>query len=94
VRIGVPSEVKVQEYRVAATPDGVRELVARGHDVTVQRGAGEGSSFADRQYADAGATPGALSWSSRSRSRRRPSTRSCAKTSRSSRTCTSRPTGR
>jgi alanine dehydrogenase len=58
VRIGVPSEVKVQEYRVAATPDGVHELVARGHDVTVQRGAGEGSSFEDAAYEAAGAALG------------------------------------
>jgi alanine dehydrogenase len=58
VRIGVPSEVKVQEYRVSATPDGVRELAARGHEVIVQRGAGAGSSFEDGDYADAGATLG------------------------------------
>jgi alanine dehydrogenase len=58
VHIGVPSEVKVQEYRVAATPDGVRELVARGHEVTVQRGAGEGASFEDAAYEDAGAALG------------------------------------
>jgi alanine dehydrogenase len=58
VRIGVPSEVKVQEHRVAATPDGVREVVARGHEVTVQRGAGEGSSFEDGAYAAAGAVLG------------------------------------
>jgi alanine dehydrogenase len=56
VRIGVPSEIKVQEYRVSATPDGVRELAARGHEVIVQRGAGAGSSFEDAAYADAGAT--------------------------------------
>jgi alanine dehydrogenase len=58
VRIGVPSEVKVQEHRVAATPDGVRELVARGHEVTVERGAGEGSSFEDGAYVAAGAVLG------------------------------------
>jgi alanine dehydrogenase len=58
VRIGVPAEVKVQEYRVAATPDGVRTLVADGHEVVVQRGAGEGSSFTDDDYAAAGAALG------------------------------------
>jgi alanine dehydrogenase len=58
VQIGVPAEVKVQEYRVAATPDGVRALVADGHEVVVQRGAGEGSSFADDDYAAAGARLG------------------------------------
>ena len=58
MRIGVPSEVKIQEHRVAATPDGVREVVARGHEVTVQRGAGEGSSFEDGEYAAAGAVLG------------------------------------
>jgi alanine dehydrogenase len=58
VRIGVRSEVKAHEYRVAATPDGVRALVAGGHEVTVQRGAGEGSSFEDAAYAEAGATLG------------------------------------
>jgi alanine dehydrogenase len=58
VRIGVPAEVKVQEYRVAATPDGVRTLAADGHEVVVQRGAGEGSSFTDEEYTGAGARLG------------------------------------
>src|SRR5918997_4297534 len=58
MQIGVPSEIKVEEYRVAATPEGVRELVARGHDVTVERGAGEGSSFSDLDYREAGAALG------------------------------------
>ena len=56
MQIGVPSETKIQEYRVAATPDGVRDLVARGHDVVVERGAGVGSSFSDDEYERAGAT--------------------------------------
>jgi alanine dehydrogenase len=60
VRIGVPTEVKVQEHRVAATPDGVRDLVADGHEVVVQRGAGEGSSFDDAAYAEAGANLGSV----------------------------------
>ena len=65
MQIGVPSETKVQEYRVAATPDGARELVAHGHDVVVERGAGEGSSFSDDEYEHAGATLGstAKAWS-------------------------------
>ena len=58
MRIGVPSEVKVEEYRVAATPDGVRSLVEGGHEVTVERAAGVGSSFADADYEAAGAMLG------------------------------------
>jgi len=55
VIVGVPTEVKDSEARVAMTPDGVRELVARGHRVLVQQGAGLGSSIADAEYAAAGA---------------------------------------
>lgn len=55
MRIGVPKEVKNHEYRVAATPAGVHELVAGGHDVFIERGAGEGSSISDGDYAAAGA---------------------------------------
>jgi alanine dehydrogenase len=58
MRIGVPRETKIEEYRVAATPDGVRNLVAHGHDVVVEHGAGDGSSFADHEYHQAGATLG------------------------------------
>ena len=50
MKIGVPSEVKVEEYRVAMTPAGVRELTGRGHQVVVQAGAGVGSAFADDAY--------------------------------------------
>jgi alanine dehydrogenase len=53
--IGVPTEVKNHEYRVAITPAGVHELTSRGHDVLVQAGAGAGSSIADEQYLAAGA---------------------------------------
>jgi alanine dehydrogenase len=53
--IGVPREVKPEEYRVAATPGGVREAVARGHVVLVEAGAGEGSSIEDAQFERAGA---------------------------------------
>lgn len=54
--IGVPTEIKNHEYRVGMIPAGVRALVARGHRVLVQRGAGEGSGLPDERYADAGAT--------------------------------------
>ncbi len=53
--IGVPKEVKTEEYRVAVTPSGVKELVRRGHTVYVQRSAGEGSGFSDEDYFAAGA---------------------------------------
>src|SRR6476469_764463 len=55
MRIGIPAEVKNHEYRVAITPIGVRELVSRGHDVVVERGAGVGSAIADHDYEAAGA---------------------------------------
>ena len=53
--IGVPKEVKNNEFRVGATPGGVREFVAHGHSVLVQTTAGEGSSFSDEEYISAGA---------------------------------------
>ena len=53
--IGIPTEVKTHEYRVAATPEGVRELVHAGHDVVVQAGAGAGSAIADDEYVAVGA---------------------------------------
>jgi len=55
VKVGVPSEVKADEYRVALTPAGARELVQRGHEVLVETTAGEGSAFADADYERAGA---------------------------------------
>lgn len=55
MRIAVPREIKNREYRVALTPSGVRELVAAGHAVVVQTGAGEGAGYADALYAAAGA---------------------------------------
>jgi alanine dehydrogenase len=55
MRIGVPKEVKNHEYRVAITPIGVHELVAHGHEVVVERGAGVGSQISDEEYAGAGA---------------------------------------
>ena len=55
MRIGVPTEGKNHEYRVAITPAGVHELTRHGHDVLVQAGAGIGSSITDDEFADAGA---------------------------------------
>ena len=56
MRIGVPRETKDREDRVGLTPDGAKALVADGHDVLVESGAGLGSGFADDLYAAAGAT--------------------------------------
>jgi alanine dehydrogenase len=56
MRIGIPREVKVHEYRVAITPIGVHELVEHGHEVRVESGAGVGSQIPDEEYAAAGAT--------------------------------------
>jgi alanine dehydrogenase len=56
MKIGVPTEIKSDEYRVAVTPAGVRELSEHGHDVLVQAGAGEGSAIADADYEAQGAT--------------------------------------
>ncbi len=50
MKIGVPSEIKVDEYRVALTPAGVRELVDSGHEVVVQKGAGLGSGITEDAY--------------------------------------------
>jgi alanine dehydrogenase len=56
VKIGVPKEVKVHEYRVGLVPASVRELIHDGHAVLVQSGAGAGIGFTDEAYAAAGAT--------------------------------------
>jgi alanine dehydrogenase len=56
MRIGVVNEIKPDEYRVALTPAGARELVVRGHDVVVETTAGEGSAFTDDAYRQAGAS--------------------------------------
>ena len=53
--IGVPSEVKTDEWRVALTPAGVRELTSAGHTVCVQRGAGDGSAMPDADFVRTGA---------------------------------------
>ncbi|HEX8104485.1 MAG TPA: alanine dehydrogenase [Solirubrobacteraceae bacterium] len=55
MKVGVPTEIKTDEYRVALTPSGVRELVEHGHEVVVQAGAGLGSAIADADYAAQGA---------------------------------------
>jgi alanine dehydrogenase len=55
MRIGVPKEVKNNEYRVAITPAGVHELAKHGHDVYVEQSAGSGSSIPDEEYVQAGA---------------------------------------
>ncbi|HEY2651704.1 MAG TPA: alanine dehydrogenase [Solirubrobacteraceae bacterium] len=55
MKVGVPTEIKPDEYRVALTPAGVRELSDAGHEVFVQRGAGDGSGLADDSYAAQGA---------------------------------------
>jgi len=54
--IGLPQEISLQENRISLTPDAVALLVSRGHDVWVERKAGEGSKFTDKQYSEVGAT--------------------------------------
>jgi alanine dehydrogenase len=56
MRIGIPKEIKVHEYRVAMVPAGVRELVAAGHEVLVESNAGAGIGATDLQYLAAGAS--------------------------------------
>ena len=56
MKIGVPTEIKPQENRVALTPAGADRLVAAGNEVVVQKGAGEGSGFPDSLYVEAGAS--------------------------------------
>src|SRR6478672_487671 len=55
MKVGVPTEIKTDEYRVAITPAGVRELVDHGHEVLIQQGAGEGSAISDAEYVSQGA---------------------------------------
>ena len=56
--VGVPREIKNEEYRVAMTPNGVKDFVRAGHKVIVEAGAGTGSGFSDREYKAAGAELG------------------------------------
>jgi alanine dehydrogenase len=55
MRVGIPTEIKNNEFRVAITPAGVAELTRRGHEVIVQAGAGDGSAIADTDFKAAGA---------------------------------------
>ena len=56
MKIGLPKEIKDNEYRVGLTPAGVNSLVNAGHEVFVENKAGEGSGFPDELYTKAGAT--------------------------------------
>src|SRR5436190_11615901 len=58
MKVGVVKEIKSDEYRIALTPAGARELVQRGHEVLVEACAGEGSSFPDDAYESVGARLG------------------------------------
>ena len=55
MKVGVPTEIKTDEYRVALTPIGARELAEHGHEVLIQQGAGAGSAIADSDYQAQGA---------------------------------------
>ena len=55
MKIGVPKEIKQQEYRVALPPSAAYQLIKRGHSVVVERGAGVGAGYPDSDYSDAGA---------------------------------------
>ncbi|SIR85868.1 alanine dehydrogenase [Williamsia sterculiae] len=55
MRVGIPTEIKNNEYRVAVTPAGVAELTRRGHEVVIEAGAGVGSAIADVDFKEAGA---------------------------------------
>jgi alanine dehydrogenase len=58
MKIGVPKEIKTNENRVALVPAGAEALVAAGHSVMIEKGAGEGSGFPDSMYTAVGATIG------------------------------------
>ena len=55
MKIGCPTEIKPQEFRVGMTPNAAQEAVAHGHDVMIQAGAGNGAGFTDADYQTAGA---------------------------------------
>src|SRR5579862_6186829 len=55
MKIGVPKEIKNNEFRVGLTPSSVAELAHQGHEVSVEKGAGEGSGLSDAEYVAAGA---------------------------------------
>ena len=54
--VGIPKEIKDNEYRVGMVPAGVRALTDEGHTVLLEEGAGEGSGIANDEYAQAGGT--------------------------------------
>jgi alanine dehydrogenase len=56
LQIGIPKETSIQEKRIPIVPDAVAVLVNNGHEVIIETGAGEGSSFSDKDYSEAGAT--------------------------------------
>ena len=56
MRVGVPKEIKKNEHRIGLTPTAVREYVAHGHQVSIEKGAGLGAGFTDKDYEKAGAT--------------------------------------
>jgi alanine dehydrogenase len=60
MNVGVPKEIKSDEYRVALTPAGALELTSRGHSVLIERGAGQGSAFLDADYEGVGARIGSV----------------------------------
>ena len=100
MKVGVPTEIKTDEYRVALTPSGVRELVEHGHEVVVQSGAGEGSAISDDDYRrqgaeilpDAATVFAAADMVVKVKEPRRPRSPCSSPATRCSRTCTSRPT--
>jgi len=55
MKIGIPKEIKRHEYRVACNPSGVKEIISNGHIVSVEKGAGAGSGFSDKEYEEQGA---------------------------------------
>ena len=61
--VGVPKEIKDNEYRVSMTPQGVHQLVEAGHTVLVESGAGEGSFFPDEEFDHVGARIVSTTWS-------------------------------
>ena len=69
MKVGVPTEIKADEYRVAITPSGVREMTEHGHEVLIEAGAGDGSAIPDVELRGAG---GARSSPTPTRSSARP----------------------